>query len=398
MDEKYRTREFKPSDQKPLYTSYGPKRTVEYLQNYAPTDITFVRQKGNIFIVFINEVDSQDKRVRFHFEVDQDEINFYVQQFLDVEIMVSSEAATDPESYERRNTHVMMPMGRFGAFGSNDTNAAIKLTELYAPNDEFDISEFSTDWVEGYFKSSNNPWRANEIVLDRRTQQIEDAPYKSQTRNFESSSIDIEDYPPYLQAVNNRQDDVQFILEGFSELLQILRNISISDFYDIDPRITRSKKVSQALKGIFDAVRQERNEEYIQEQNSRSRKQILRAQRREIRKWKENYIAQKVDEGKSKIQAGRLAGSMVRMILDINNNVFDPELATQARLEEYLEIQAEERALRSGTLTSENIPMRTNNPNIDRVLPLLERVEELDTLFLELEQEYAETQGRRLRR
>ena len=397
VDAPYRT--FTPSDQVPTYSSYGSKRTIDFLNRFSSSDISFVLQKGTIFIVFLKEEDATGKKIRFHFEVSQGEESEYRNDFLANGVSVKEEAPTNPESYQRRDGHVMIPMGRFGAFGSNDTVAAEKLGERYL-DDKNAISSEDVRWVENYFESDQNPWRANEKIKDRRTQQ-EPMSQKPKAPNYLLTFEDLADYPLLQEALDRATDDAIFILEGMQEFLDLLKILPIQTFYNMDPSFKSKNATSQsyALKGIYEAVKRDRMAEYEKYARSLNEKSIIRRQKIFLNKLKSILIEKEMEENqRTKRRASIFAKEQIELLKTyMEENNLSPE-DTLEYLRSQFAINSDQALMQKMFgLEQRGMEVIRNNPMSNRVLPLLERVEELDTLFLELEQEYVENRGRRLR-
>jgi hypothetical protein len=293
----------------------------------------------------------------------------------------------------------MMPMGRYGPFAGNDYEKAEELSDKY--NVDIKEPEIGVEWVTEYFQSPDNPWRANTRRIKRRTQQ-EPEKLKPQVRNYQLEFADLQGYEPMFLAMENRDQDVEFIYEGMQEFLDILLVAPIELFMQMNPgKVNKSAQASLGLGYIYQRASSLRREEIDAYTRSleRTKRKLLKEQQIEINKWKRAHKQKKIaDEGYSKQRAGREANEYVRLVKKYNQGIFDAEKADN---EDYME---ELIARDSGNTEQEkkginqNFKVIKSNPKLDRVLPLLERVEELDTLFLELEQEYAEIQSRRLRR
>ena len=215
---------------------------------------------------------------------------------------------------------------------------------------------------------------------------------------------DLADYPLLQEALDRATDDAIFILEGMQEFLDLLKILPIQTFYNMDPSF-KSKNVtsrSYALKGIYEAVKIDRMAEYEKYARSLNEKSIIRRQKIFLNKLKSILIEKEMEENQlTKRSASKLAKEQIELLkthMEENLNI-DSEQALMQFLIERFKIDSDQALMQKMFgLEQRGMEVIRNNPMSNRVLPLLERVEELDTMFLELEQEYAENESRRHRR
>ncbi len=394
-------RNFEPSNQKPSYSSFGPLRKEDDFNLYDPEDFLYINNVDNVFVFYMaNQFDGK-KRVRWHIKIPEDEdwetlVPQYKEYFQSLGINVHNRWYAPEETYERRTKegeegrHIMIPMGRYGIFGGDNKASTEKLSKEY----QVPIEEDNLDWVDDYFKSSSNPWRVNE-KSNRKTQQ---AKKKPKQRNFILELLSQDDLIGVYQDAYDRASEVrEFILEASAEFARLLALVPIDVFVSLNPKAKgRENKIISSARGkLWDLIARKRRGEINSYKQKLKAAKIRKSQKSKMKEFIQNTKEKLLANGFNAVAAGREANKQAKLILKFNRGRF-PESERELRIV-VSRIAGSGESMFQGFSPDQNKPMLNNPKHSNRVLPLLERIEELDTLFLELERDYAKDRTRRHR-
>ena len=414
------TREFVCSDIKPTYESYGDEITLKEMNRIDFTTVSSIKSIQNIFVIYFKTSEElilgrtkkykkkygkakppQKKRVHIKVKDTPQEIEKTKKFFIDKGFGVRDQPPAREHSYDRRYDeaprHVMIPGGRFGILGAGQESDVEKMDKIgEKTNSDFEVSEVGLEWVADYFDPKNNPWQVGTTpsLIDgqiRRTQQ-DKAKVKAEKKKkktlepFTVVAFNIMQVYSNDQLAADMEQDYNNLLRILKEYESLLLKIPIETFYGTYKTI----RPDDPLFSIYKRTKSERSSEF--------------------RKY-EDYI---LEEARYRTERGRIE----KMVQEIVAQILDPTTPlgkkNQERLEEigdedkqrrfafkaaraYLRDKdlLPERKYRKKKKTIADVDIRLTNPSSNRVLPMVERLEELDTMLLDLEDKYA--QSRRYR-